>query len=145
MIATKFLMLFLFYVNTDYTYYLELQESAKHKGHLALFKFLVLQVGHTKYNGVHRVYCNPLPNNVVRHGPGRRQSGRLIQLQKVLNFSSRSEGPRSVGPRPGRTLFFSRAERTGPADGGPALDASQCGNDRPGFDMIAVTPKTAII
>ena len=23
-----------------------------------------------------------------------------------------------------------------------AMDASQCGNDRPGFDMIAVTPKT---
>ncbi len=25
------------------------------------------------------------------------------------------------------------------------MDASQCGNDRPGFDMIAVSPKTAII
>jgi hypothetical protein len=26
-----------------------------------------------------------------------------------------------------------------------SMDASQCGNDRPGFDMITVTPKTAII
>ncbi len=30
-------------------------------------------------------------------------------------------------------------------EGGAGMDASQCGNDRSGFDMIAVTPKTAII
>ena len=38
---------------------LEFQESAKRKGHFALFNCLVL--GHTKYNGVQRVYCNPFP------------------------------------------------------------------------------------
>ena len=38
---------------------LEFQESAKHKGHFALFNCLVL--GHTKYKGVQRVYCNPFP------------------------------------------------------------------------------------
>ncbi len=36
-----------------------MQESAKRKGHFALFNCLVL--GHTKYNGVLRVYCNPCP------------------------------------------------------------------------------------
>ena len=38
---------------------LELQESAKHKGHFALYNCLVL--GHTKYSGVQRVNCNPFP------------------------------------------------------------------------------------
>jgi hypothetical protein len=38
---------------------LELQESAQRKGHFALFNCLVL--GHTKYKGVQRVYCNPFP------------------------------------------------------------------------------------
>ena len=38
---------------------LEFQESAKRKGHFALYNCLVL--GHTKYNGVQRVYSNPFP------------------------------------------------------------------------------------
>ena len=38
---------------------LELQDSARRKGHFALFNYLVL--GHTKYSGVQRVYCNPFP------------------------------------------------------------------------------------
>ena len=38
---------------------LELQESARRKGHFALYNCLVL--GHTKYSGVQRVYCNPFP------------------------------------------------------------------------------------
>ncbi len=38
---------------------LEFQQSAKRKGHFALYNCLVL--GHTKYNGVQRVYCNPFP------------------------------------------------------------------------------------
>ncbi len=38
---------------------LEFQQSAKGKGHFALYTCLVL--GHTKYNGVQRVYCNPFP------------------------------------------------------------------------------------
>ena len=38
---------------------LELQDSARRKGHFALYNCLVL--GHTKYSGVQRVYCNPFP------------------------------------------------------------------------------------
>jgi len=38
---------------------LELQDSAKRRGHFALYNCLVL--GHTKHNGVQRVYCNPFP------------------------------------------------------------------------------------
>ena len=41
---------------------LELQESAKRKGHFALFNCLVL--GHNKYKGVQRVYCNPFPSKM---------------------------------------------------------------------------------
>ena len=38
---------------------LELQDSARRKGHFALYSCRVL--GHTKYSGVQRVYCNPFP------------------------------------------------------------------------------------
>ncbi len=38
---------------------LEFQESASSKGHFALYNCLML--GHTKYNSVQRVYCNPFP------------------------------------------------------------------------------------
>ena len=38
---------------------LEFQQSAKRKGHFALYNCLML--GHTKYNGVQRVDCNPFP------------------------------------------------------------------------------------
>ena len=38
---------------------LELTDSALHKGHFSLYICLVL--GHTKYSGVQRVYCNPFP------------------------------------------------------------------------------------
>jgi hypothetical protein len=38
---------------------MELQDSAKRQGPFALFNCLVL--GHTKYNGVQQVYCNPCP------------------------------------------------------------------------------------
>ncbi len=38
---------------------LELQASAGSKGHFALYNCLVL--GHNKYKGVQRVYCNPFP------------------------------------------------------------------------------------
>jgi hypothetical protein len=41
---------------------LELQESAQRKGHFSLFNFMVL--GHTKYRGVQRVYCNPFPTKM---------------------------------------------------------------------------------
>ena len=42
---------------------LEFQESAKRKGHFALYNCLVL--GHTKYKGVQQVYCNPFPAKPV--------------------------------------------------------------------------------
>jgi hypothetical protein len=40
---------------------LELQDSAQHKGHFALYNCLVL--GHTEFPGVpvQRIYCNPFP------------------------------------------------------------------------------------
>ena len=38
---------------------LELTESAQRKGHFLPYNCLML--GHTKYNGVQRVYCNPFP------------------------------------------------------------------------------------
>ncbi len=69
--------LFLYYtVYTDYMYYflgnctLELQDSAKRKGRAALFNCLVL--GHTKYNSVRRVNCNPFPEKTLngRHRLG---------------------------------------------------------------------------
>jgi len=41
---------------TYFTYYLELQDSAKGKGHFVLYNCLVL--GHSKYSGIQRVYCN---------------------------------------------------------------------------------------
>ena len=47
---------------------LELQDSAKRKGHFALYNCLVL--GHTKYSGVQRVYCNPFPAKLF-HGSHR--------------------------------------------------------------------------
>ena len=40
---------------------LELTDSALRKGHFSLYNCLVL--GHTKYSGVQRVYCNPFPAN----------------------------------------------------------------------------------
>jgi hypothetical protein len=47
---------------------LELQDSAKRKGHFALFNCLV--VCHTKYNCVQRVYCNSFPEKTF-HGSHR--------------------------------------------------------------------------
>ena len=47
---------------------LELQESAKRKGPFALYNGLVL--GHTKYNGVQWVECNPFPDKKF-HGSHR--------------------------------------------------------------------------
>ena len=57
-----------FYQVTALLETLELQESAKRKGHFALFNCLVL--GHTKYKGVQRVYCNPFPSKMF-HGSHR--------------------------------------------------------------------------
>ena len=38
---------------------MELKDSARHKGHFALYNCLVL--GHSKFKGVQRIYCNPFP------------------------------------------------------------------------------------
>jgi len=45
---------------------LDLKDSAQRKGHFALYNCLVL--GHTKYNGVQRVYCNQFPAKPL-YGP----------------------------------------------------------------------------
>ncbi len=50
---------YLFYQVNVILQTLQLQESAKHKGHFALYNCLVL--GHTKNKGVQRIYCNPFP------------------------------------------------------------------------------------
>jgi hypothetical protein len=42
---------------------LELRESVKCTGHFALYNCLVL--GHTKYKGGQRVYCNPFPQKTL--------------------------------------------------------------------------------
>jgi len=47
---------------------LELHGSAQHKRHFSLFNCLV--IGHTKYKGVQRVYCNPFPAKTF-HGSHR--------------------------------------------------------------------------
>ncbi len=44
---------------------LELQESAKRKGHFGLLYCLL--IGHTKYKGVQQVYCNQFPAKLF-HG-----------------------------------------------------------------------------
>ncbi len=36
-----------------------MQQSAKHKGHFALYNWLVL--GHTTFKGMQRIHCNPFP------------------------------------------------------------------------------------
>ncbi len=42
---------------------LEQKQLAKHKGHFALFNFLVL--GHTKHSGVQWVYSDPSPKETL--------------------------------------------------------------------------------
>jgi len=44
---------------------IKLSESHQHRGHFRLFNVLV--IGHTKYSGVQRVYCEPFPNRTF-HG-----------------------------------------------------------------------------
>ena len=46
---------------------LKLQESAQRKGHFGLFNCLV--IGNTKYKGVQRVYCNPVPAKSFNGSP----------------------------------------------------------------------------
>ena len=54
---------------------LELKDSAQRKGHFAQYNCLVL--GHTKYNGVQRVYCNQFPaKSLYGH--------RVLPVRKVL-------------------------------------------------------------
>ncbi len=45
---------------------LDLTESAQSKGHFSLYSVQLFGVlGHTKYNGVQRVYCNPFPGSFM--------------------------------------------------------------------------------
>ena len=63
---------------------LEFQESASRKGHFALYNCLVL--GHTKYNGVQRVYCNPFPAKpiVMIRPPGIDNGAFVVSPDTVL-------------------------------------------------------------
>ena len=72
---------------------LEFQESAKRKGHFALYSCLVL--GHTKYNGVQRVYSNPFPSkpfhgshrlDMVMIRPPGIDNGAFVVLSGMLGF-----------------------------------------------------------
>ena len=56
---SKILVIHIMFQVTALLETLEFQESAKCKGHFALYNCLVL--GHTKYKDVHWVYCNPFP------------------------------------------------------------------------------------
>jgi hypothetical protein len=56
---------------------LEFKQSAGRKGHLALYKGLV--IGHTKNNGVQRVYCNPFPKKLF-YGSHRLESLDLVMI-----------------------------------------------------------------
>ena len=70
---------------------LELRESAGRKGHFALYNCLV--IGHTKYNGVQRVYCNPFPakqfhgshrlDHVIFRPPGIDHGGFVVSPDSV--------------------------------------------------------------
>jgi hypothetical protein len=70
---------------------LDLTESAQRKGHFSLYTCLIL--GHTKYNGVQRVYCNPFSCEAVlwQSPPGPRHDSaagsRPWGLRGVARFS----------------------------------------------------------
>ncbi len=52
-------------------------ESAQGKGHFSRYNCLVL--GHTKYNGVRRVYCNPFPVKPCYGSPSHRLDPVIIR------------------------------------------------------------------
>jgi hypothetical protein len=60
---------------------LAFQESASSKGHFALYNGLVL--GHTKYNGVQWIYCNPFPSKPFHCS--HRLDMVMIRLQGIYN------------------------------------------------------------
>jgi hypothetical protein len=60
---------------------LELKYSAQRKGHFTLYNWLVL--GHTKCNGVQRVYCNQFPAKPL-YGPN--YGSHLLDLVMVLKI-----------------------------------------------------------
>jgi hypothetical protein len=57
---------------------LDLTDSAQRKGHFSLYNCLVL--GHTKYNCVQRVYCNPFPVKPF-YGSHRLESLDLVMIR----------------------------------------------------------------
>ncbi len=66
---------------------LEFQESASSNGHFALYNCLVL--GHTKYNGVQRIYCNTFPGEIPAkpfHSSHCLWSGSLASIMPPLLF-----------------------------------------------------------
>ncbi len=103
---------------------LEFQESAKHKGHFALFNCLVLR--HTKYNGVQRVYCNPFPakpfhsshslDMVIIRPPGIDNAGFVVSpdTSGMLGFCFYSQHLLwlTLDPRPLKAHSYQRRKHT---------------------------------
>ena len=86
---------------------LELQDSAKRRGHFALYNCLVL--GQTKHNGVQRVYCNPFPDhtfygsprlNIVIHRVSIMEASLHLILFGMLGFFSCSQHLLLLTPDP---------------------------------------------
>ena len=91
---------------------------------------------------LHRAPSRRLPSRVVRHGPGRRRSGRFVQFRKEPRDMKRRNWSRRRPSRPEKTKWawqlttpqfktriwiesqvsnvLSGVERTGPPGGGPA-------------------------
>jgi hypothetical protein len=101
---------------------LELKDSAQRKGHLALFNCLVF--GHTKYNGVQRVYCNQFPEkphycrlvgshrlDLVMIRPPGKENGAVLWSRKIQfgthRFCSLSLPPHKPTPGPNHLTVLS--------------------------------------
>ena len=85
---------------------LELTDSAQRKGHFALYNCLVL--GHTKCNGVQRVYCNPSP---AKPFYGSHQLDRVMILPPGIENGAFVASPDSVWYAL-VSLFFSATAQT---------------------------------
>ncbi len=88
---------------------LESKESARHRGHFALFNCLLLR--HSKHNGVQRVYCNQFPAKLLYGSIClelvmiRQQWCRQI-LFGMFGACSCSQPQHTLTPGPSRFLYF---------------------------------------
>ena len=86
---------------------LELQDSARRKGHFALYNCLVL--GHTKYSGVQRVYSNPFPAKTFHATGSHRMDFVMIRPPGIDNGAfvvspDRLDPPLLLRPQYGRRV-----------------------------------------